>query len=1382
MIASAPSWFTLLSRALPGAASATALLISGLVLLRWAFDLGPMHNVASGLPTMTPITALASLLAAVSLWLVQAERTGWRQRVATLCSLVVVVMVGLLTLIEYVLEWNVGIEPRLDGVATGAPQSAAMAPATGFGLLLVGSALLLWGGPLSLWLVRGLGLLAALLSIAGLVGFLAGGRSLSGAGPYATMAPATAVTLLVLSLGLLGLRRRGPAPVRSRRPERPSALRPALLVGAGLALSVAAIGAVGSLSYLQAERSLRAEYAIRLGSLAEERQRALALILREQLMALQQLAQSAPIQDVARRLRNAEPAMPRATLSGAQARTAFQGLFLAAAPGSLTASVLAQAGPRHIASGSFEGTSLGLWAADVAGARNQPWVRFEAGEDGNPVLLLGVPVEDPTTPTRPLGVLLARADPRSIQELFAGQGGLGATGESFLADRLGRPLTGLRYALAGHDEGATHEIEAPPMQRCLQGGSSALTVVPDYESIPTVMAYRPVPEIGGGCLMVHIRAEEVFASTGRLQVQQFSLIGLALFVVVGGLLIIGARLFHDLFRERLRQRLALRRDMERTQRLQLSVSQLLIEPGAVEQTMAQLLATIGAGMGWHLGRCWMRQSGSDALRCEAVWPCLSAGRPAPSVLGDDSASHPRTSAGFSGGSCSGPPLGGETRHPTWDPDLDKDGPPASLPVRGAQTGDSAAVPAGMRCRLRLPVRVDGEVSALLEFFSRESRPKQDAVLRAMADLGSKVGQFLARKRVEVGLAEASERLAAQNQELVQACDAALEGVRLKSEFLATLKTHASQQAAVAALGRQALATLDPIVFMQEVVAEVSRVLDITYCKILELQPDGGALVLRAGVGWHEGLVGVATVGTGADSQAGYTLQVGEPVVVKDLRTESRFHGPPLLHDHHIVSGISVTILGQDQVFGVLGAHADRLRDFTQDDVRFVESVAGLLGAAMDRFRSRSELQRQIERAELSAREKARILASVHAFFISVAGDGTVSEWAGRSESLFGIDVSEAIGRPLTDLPIDWNWTEIQDAMSRAAEMLQTVRIEKIRCGRPGRKDLFLHITVSSLCEDKGIFHVFMGEDVTERLELERELMQAQKLESIGQLAAGIAHEINTPTQFVGDNTRFVSDSFAQLREMVGRYREVLAALRRGGASEETLQRLDAAEKTADLTYVLEEVPKALAQSIEGIERIAHIVRAMKEFAHPDTGEMAAVDLNKAIESTITVARNEWKYVAEMVTDFDPALPPVRCLPGEVNQVILNLIVNAAHAIGDVVKQAGGKGTITVSTRLAGAWAEIRVVDTGTGIPEAIQGRIFDPFFTTKEVGRGTGQGLSIARTVVMEKHGGSLTFESAVGHGTTFLIRLPLGSPIAEPVGSQPSRFASDQAGGTNKS
>lgn len=180
-----------------------------------------------------------------------------------------------------------------------------------------------------------------------------------------------------------------------------------------------------------------------------------------------------------------------------------------------------------------------------------------------------------------------------------------------------------------------------------------------------------------------------------------------------------------------------------------------------------------------------------------------------------------------------------------------------------------------------------------------------------------------------------------------------------------------------------------------------------------------------------------------------------------------------------------------------------------------------------------------------------------------------------------------------------------------------------------------------------------------------------------------------------------------------------------------------------------------------MEQVTRIVRAMKEFSHPGKGGKALTNINKAIENTITVSRNEWKYVSDVVTEFDPELPLVPCLPGEFNQVILNLIINAAHAVAEKVGTSAEKGSITVSTLKQDTWAEIRISDTGPGIPEEIQSRVFDPFFTTKEVGKGTGQGLAIARSIIVDKHGGSLAFDTEPGAGTTFIIRMPLGDKEA---------------------
>ncbi len=310
-------------------------------------------------------------------------------------------------------------------------------------------------------------------------------------------------------------------------------------------------------------------------------------------------------------------------------------------------------------------------------------------------------------------------------------------------------------------------------------------------------------------------------------------------------------------------------------------------------------------------------------------------------------------------------------------------------------------------------------------------------------------------------------------------------------------------------------------------------------------------------------------------------------------------------------------------------------------------------------------------------------------------------------------------------------------------------------------------TISPVRDTEGriVNFVAVKRDVTSQRLLEGQLRHAQRLESIGQLAAGIAHEINTPTQYVGDNTRFLRDSFAALLPLARRQRELLVQAGAGPLSADLVADGAAQAAAADLDYLAEEVPRAIAQSIEGLGRVARIVRALKEFSHPVQEGKTPVDLNRSIENSLLVARNEWKYAADVVQELDPDLPAVPCIEGSFNQVVLNLVINAAHAIRDVVGDSGRKGRITVSTCRHGEWAEIRIIDTGTGIPETIRERVFDPFFTTKGVGRGSGQGLSIARSIIVDKHQGELSFTTEMGRGTTFLVRLPLaGSPAPEPV------------------
>jgi len=302
---------------------------------------------------------------------------------------------------------------------------------------------------------------------------------------------------------------------------------------------------------------------------------------------------------------------------------------------------------------------------------------------------------------------------------------------------------------------------------------------------------------------------------------------------------------------------------------------------------------------------------------------------------------------------------------------------------------------------------------------------------------------------------------------------------------------------------------------------------------------------------------------------------------------------------------------------------------------------------------------------------------------------------------------------------------------------------------------FEDTTVSSVKDSNGriVNYVAVKRDVTKELEMESQLHQARKLESIGQLAAGIAHEINTPMQFIGSNMEFLDEASRKMSSFTKSIQEVMET-----SPPEITEKLRSALDEADWEYMLEEVPRAIKQSKSGILRVTSIVKAMKEFSHSSSKEKEHADLNSIIETTILISQNEWKYVSEITTDLAKGIPSVSCFADELGQVVLNLIVNAAHAIGERLSATPGnhKGEIHISTRASGSFVEMRIKDTGSGIPMEIRDKVFDPFFTTKEVGRGTGQGLAISYNVIVEKHGGTISFETVEDKGTTFIVRLPL--------------------------
>ena len=276
--------------------------------------------------------------------------------------------------------------------------------------------------------------------------------------------------------------------------------------------------------------------------------------------------------------------------------------------------------------------------------------------------------------------------------------------------------------------------------------------------------------------------------------------------------------------------------------------------------------------------------------------------------------------------------------------------------------------------------------------------------------------------------------------------------------------------------------------------------------------------------------------------------------------------------------------------------------------------------------------------------------------------------------------------------------------------------------------------------------VILIRDFTERRRIDEQLAQSQKLESIGQLAAGVAHEINTPMQYIGDNLSFLGTAFADLELVLS------AALDRPTTRDEFIKLAN----SLDVAYLRENLQTSIANSQEGVQRVSQIVSAMKDFSHQGSSERASCDVNRSLKSAATVSASQWRHFAQVQFDLDPDLPLPIAYGAELNQVFLNLIINAAHAIRDANKQTGALGTITVRSRTVGTGVRVEIVDTGTGIPAAIAHRVFDPFFTTKVVGEGTGQGLTLSREIVAKRHGGSLTFETAEGAGTTMRVDLPL--------------------------
>lgn len=407
----------------------------------------------------------------------------------------------------------------------------------------------------------------------------------------------------------------------------------------------------------------------------------------------------------------------------------------------------------------------------------------------------------------------------------------------------------------------------------------------------------------------------------------------------------------------------------------------------------------------------------------------------------------------------------------------------------------------------------------------------------------------------------------------------------------------------------------------------------------------------------------------------------------------------------------------------------------------------------------TERRAAAERLRAAHAEAEELLGILSAILIGIDAQDRIVRFNAAAEHVMGVKAIDVVGRSLSESGIRLDWGEVLPLIMATLGDGRSREIHDLRCSRHEAEDALLDLSVIRTRSDgdaKRPVVVLVGFDVTQRRQMEAQRAQGQKLESIGQLAAGIAHEINTPIQFIGDNLHFLRDAFDGLTRVSAAVQAHITIA--GDACPE----LTAVTTQADLPYLAEEVPRAINQSLEGVDRVGGIVRALKDFSHPDDVAKHPVDINACLLTTLTVARNEYKYVAELVTRFAPDLPLASGIIGELGQVFLNLVVNAAHAISEKHRHAPGRGHITIATALVDGMIEIRISDTGTGVRPEHRSRLFTPFFTTKPVGKGTGQGLALCHAVVVQHHGGSIACDSTFGIGSTFIIRLPLAGEKTE--------------------
>jgi PAS domain S-box-containing protein len=737
--------------------------------------------------------------------------------------------------------------------------------------------------------------------------------------------------------------------------------------------------------------------------------------------------------------------------------------------------------------------------------------------------------------------------------------------------------------------------------------------------------------------------------------------------------------------------LATRPRIEQELRLLITITHEIAAAGDFLSSVEIALRRICESTGWVFGEVWIPNTEGTALECGHAW----YKQPEELNRCSDFSRHTRLSPGVG--------LAGRvwiSKRPEWVRDISTIASPRARILMDA----------GLKGAFGVPIINDGQVLCVLIFFMREAPEEDNQRVEVVSAIANQLGVVIKQKQMEQALrqvrADLESRVEDRTRELAQANQALQAEIAERRRMQETLSVRAQQQAGVVRIGQLALSGKDISGLFNEACALVAHTLGVELCGLLEVLPGGEALRLRSGVGWKEGVVGHATVSSRFNCQSGYTLVSSAPVVVEDLQAETRFKGAPLLHDHGVVSGISVVISGRDRPFGVLAAHTTRRRSFNTDDVHFLEAVANVLSDAIERKRAEEEIQR-------GGAWLRSLIDTTQDAVLSIDRQGRIVLFNPSAEQIFGYKREEVIGQKVNELMSEPYASEHDGYIERYERTGVPHAIGRIRSVTARRKsgELFpIELSVTKIAEDTNVQYAAFIRDISEKSRLQSQVVESERLAAIGTTAAKIGHELGNPLNGMSLTVQLLEQRLN--RQSAELDKQVSATVRRLKNEISRLNQLVGQFRTISRREKYEFRPTQLAELIDEIVKIQapHLAQS-------------------GIRVTSRVAQD---------------LPLLNLDTDRLKQTFLNLIKNAAEAM-----PAGG--TISIEADVADSDVVLEIRDTGSGIPLDVDA--FEPFVTTKR--EGTGIGLVIVRQIIVA-HGGSISYQSRPNEGTTFRIRLPV--------------------------